>query len=165
VVNPLLFVRLIIVSGFNVYPNELEGVIASHTRVLECAVVGVPDEHSGEAVKVFVVRKDPNLSEQVLMDYCKTQFTGYNTGANWYRVVAGTRTPASGFVQPTGLMEGSAGGFNEVVTGDYRWVNLASVASSNTRYQSSDNANAGNTKCIAGETGSPCFSASLSVSV
>ncbi|XYJ10326.1 long-chain fatty acid--CoA ligase [Telluria sp. B2] len=68
---------MILVSGFNVYPNELEGVIASHPGVLECAVVGVPDEHSGEAVKVFVVRKDPNLSEQVLMDYCKTQFTGY----------------------------------------------------------------------------------------
>ncbi len=68
---------MILVSGFNVYPNELEGVIASHPGVLECAVVGVPDEHSGEAVKVFVVRKDPNLTEQALMDYCKTQFTGY----------------------------------------------------------------------------------------
>ena len=68
---------MILVSGFNVYPNELEGVIASHPGVLECAVVGVPDDHSGEAVKVFVVRKDPNLTEQALMDYCKTQFTGY----------------------------------------------------------------------------------------
>ena len=68
---------MILVSGFNVYPNELEGVIASHPGVLECAVVGVPDEHSGEAVKVFVVRKDPNLTEGALMDYCKTQFTGY----------------------------------------------------------------------------------------
>ncbi|HAV35103.1 MAG TPA: long-chain fatty acid--CoA ligase [Massilia sp.] len=68
---------MILVSGFNVYPNELEGVIANHPGVLECAVVGVPDEHSGEAVKVFVVRKDPNLTEQALMDYCKTQFTGY----------------------------------------------------------------------------------------
>ncbi len=68
---------MILVSGFNVYPNELEGVIAGHPGVLECAVVGVPDEHSGEAVKVFVVRKDPNLTEQALMDYCKTQFTGY----------------------------------------------------------------------------------------
>jgi long-chain acyl-CoA synthetase len=45
--------------------------------VLECAVVGVPDEHSGEAVKVFVVRRDPNLTEAALMDYCKAQFTGY----------------------------------------------------------------------------------------
>jgi len=68
---------MILVSGFNVYPNELEGVIAGHPGVLECAVVGVPDEHSGEAVKVFVVRKDPNLTETVLLDYCKTQFTGY----------------------------------------------------------------------------------------
>jgi long-chain acyl-CoA synthetase len=68
---------MILVSGFNVYPNELEGVIAAHPGVLECAVVGVPDEHSGEAVKVFVVRRDPNLTEQELMNYCKEQFTGY----------------------------------------------------------------------------------------
>ncbi|WP_305825242.1 long-chain-fatty-acid--CoA ligase [Massilia brevitalea] len=68
---------MILVSGFNVYPNELEGVIAGHPGVLECAVVGVPDEHSGEAVKVFVVRKDPNLTEGVLQEYCKAQFTGY----------------------------------------------------------------------------------------
>ena len=68
---------MILVSGFNVYPNELEGVIAGHPGVLECAVIGVPDEHSGEAVKVFVVRKDPNLSAEQLMDYCKQQFTGY----------------------------------------------------------------------------------------
>ncbi|KFC67030.1 long-chain-fatty-acid--CoA ligase [Massilia sp. LC238] len=68
---------MILVSGFNVYPNELEGVIAGHPGVLECAVIGVPDEHSGEAVKVFVVRKDPNLTAEQLMDYCKQQFTGY----------------------------------------------------------------------------------------
>jgi long-chain acyl-CoA synthetase len=68
---------MILVSGFNVYPNELEGVIAAHPGVLECAVIGVPDEHSGEAVKVFVVRKDPNLTAEQLMDYCKQQFTGY----------------------------------------------------------------------------------------
>jgi long-chain acyl-CoA synthetase len=68
---------MILVSGFNVYPNELEGVIACHPGVLECAVVGVPDEHSGEAVKVFVVKKDPNLTAEQLMDYCKQQFTGY----------------------------------------------------------------------------------------
>ncbi len=54
---------MILVSGFNVYPNELEGVIAGHPGVLECAVIGVPDEHSGEAVKVFVVKKDPNLTD------------------------------------------------------------------------------------------------------
>jgi long-chain acyl-CoA synthetase len=68
---------MILVSGFNVYPNELEGVIAAHPAVLECAVVGVPDEHSGEAVKVFVVRRDPNLTVEQLMDYCKQQLTGY----------------------------------------------------------------------------------------
>jgi len=68
---------MILVSGFNVYPNELEGVIAGHPGVLECAVVGVPDEHSGEAVKVFVVRKDPDLTAEQLMGYCKEQFTGY----------------------------------------------------------------------------------------
>ena len=68
---------MILVSGFNVYPNELEGVIAAHPGVLECACVGVPDEYSGEAVKVFVVRKDPTLSAEQLMAYCKEQLTGY----------------------------------------------------------------------------------------
>jgi long-chain acyl-CoA synthetase len=68
---------MILVSGFNVYPNELEGVIAAHPGVLECAVVGVPDEHSGEAVKVFVVRRDPALTAEQLMDYCRQQLTGY----------------------------------------------------------------------------------------
>ncbi len=68
---------MILVSGFNVYPNELEGVIAAHPGVLECACIGVPDEHSGEAVKVFVVRRDPNLTREELMAYCKEQFTGY----------------------------------------------------------------------------------------
>lgn len=68
---------MILVSGFNVYPNELEGVIAAHPGVLECAVIGVPDEHSGEAVKVFVVRRDPDLTAQQLMAYCKEQLTGY----------------------------------------------------------------------------------------
>jgi long-chain acyl-CoA synthetase len=68
---------MILVSGFNVYPNELEGVIAAHPGVLECAVIGVADEHSGEAVKVFVVRRDPNLSAEQLMDYCRQQLTGY----------------------------------------------------------------------------------------
>jgi long-chain acyl-CoA synthetase len=68
---------MILVSGFNVYPNELEAVIAAHPGVLECAAVGVPDEHSGEAVKVFVVRKDPDLKAEQLMDYCKRELTGY----------------------------------------------------------------------------------------
>ncbi len=68
---------MILVSGFNVYPNELEGVIAMHPGVLECACIGVPDDYSGEAVKVFVVRKDPNLTVETLMAYCKEQLTGY----------------------------------------------------------------------------------------
>ena len=68
---------MILVSGFNVYPNEVEAVIAAHPGVLECACVGVPDEPSGEAVKVFVVRKDPGLTAETLMAYCKEQFTGY----------------------------------------------------------------------------------------
>jgi long-chain acyl-CoA synthetase len=68
---------MILVSGFNVYPNELEGVIAAHPGVAECAVIGVPDEHSGEAVKAFVVKRDPHLTAEQLMDYCKQQLTGY----------------------------------------------------------------------------------------
>ncbi|MBV8625395.1 MAG: AMP-binding protein, partial [Herbaspirillum sp.] len=68
---------MILVSGFNVYPNEIEGVVAQHPGVLECACVGVPDEHTGEAVKLFVVRKDKALTSEVLMAYCKEQFTGY----------------------------------------------------------------------------------------
>ena len=68
---------MILVSGFNVYPNEIEEVVASHPGVLECACIGVPDEHSGEAVKVFVVKKDPNLTTEALMDYCKQNLTGY----------------------------------------------------------------------------------------
>jgi long-chain acyl-CoA synthetase len=68
---------MIIVSGFNVYPNEIESVIATHPKVLECAAVGVPDERAGEAVKVFVVRKDPSLTEAELQDFFRQQFTGY----------------------------------------------------------------------------------------
>lgn len=68
---------MILVSGFNVYPNEVEGVVAEHPGVLECACVGVPDEHSGEAVKVFVVRRDPGLTTRQLQDFCKEELTGY----------------------------------------------------------------------------------------
>ncbi len=68
---------MILVSGFNVYPNEVEGVVAAHPGVLECACVGVPDAHSGEAVKLFVVRRDPRLTAETLMAYCKEQLTGY----------------------------------------------------------------------------------------
>jgi long-chain acyl-CoA synthetase len=68
---------MIIVSGFNVFPNEIEAIVALHPGVLECAAVGVPDERAGEAVKLFVVRKDPALTDADLMDYCKQQLTGY----------------------------------------------------------------------------------------
>jgi long-chain acyl-CoA synthetase len=68
---------MILVSGFNVYPNEVEGVVASHPGVLECACVGVPDDYSGEAVKLFVVRKDPDLTVDALMAFCKENLTGY----------------------------------------------------------------------------------------
>jgi long-chain acyl-CoA synthetase len=68
---------MILVSGFNVYPNEVEGVVAMHPGVLECAVVGVPDDNSGEAVKLFVVKKDPALTEKELMEFCKEQLTAY----------------------------------------------------------------------------------------
>lgn len=68
---------MITVSGFKVYPNEVEMVIASHPGVLECAVVGVPDERSGEVVKAFVVKKDPTLSDQQLIEWSKEKLTGY----------------------------------------------------------------------------------------
>jgi len=68
---------MILVSGFNVYPNEIEGVVAAHPGVLECACIGVPDANSGEAVKLFVVRKDPTLTQEALMEYCKQQLTAY----------------------------------------------------------------------------------------
>ncbi|MEP9386220.1 long-chain-fatty-acid--CoA ligase [Mesorhizobium sp. KR9-304] len=68
---------MILVSGFNVYPNELEEVVALHPGVLEVAAVGVPDEHSGEVPKLFVVKKDPNLTAEALDAYCKENFTGY----------------------------------------------------------------------------------------
>jgi long-chain acyl-CoA synthetase len=68
---------MILVSGFNVYPNEIEDVVASHPGVLEVAAVGVPSETSGEQVKIFVVKKDPKLTEEDLMEFCKENLTGY----------------------------------------------------------------------------------------
>ncbi|MBS4004646.1 MAG: long-chain fatty acid--CoA ligase [Afipia sp.] len=68
---------MILVSGFNVYPNEVEEVIASHPGVLECAVIGVPDAKSTEAVKAFVVKKDPNLTAQDIIKFASTELTGY----------------------------------------------------------------------------------------
>jgi long-chain acyl-CoA synthetase len=68
---------MILVSGFNVYPNEIEEVIASHPGVLECAVIGVQDARSGEAVKAFVVKKDPGLTAEDVIKFCATQLTAY----------------------------------------------------------------------------------------
>ncbi|MFC5460406.1 long-chain-fatty-acid--CoA ligase [Massilia niabensis] len=68
---------MILVSGFNVYPNEVENVVASHPGVLEVACVGVPDNNSGEAVKLYVVKKDASLTTDALMDFCKNELTGY----------------------------------------------------------------------------------------
>ncbi|TPJ82806.1 long-chain fatty acid--CoA ligase [Mesorhizobium sp. B2-6-2] len=68
---------MILVSGFNVYPNELEEVVAHHPGVLEVAAIGVPDEHSGEVPKLFVVKKDPALTVETLMAYCRENLTGY----------------------------------------------------------------------------------------
>ncbi|MBB5017569.1 long-chain acyl-CoA synthetase [Chitinivorax tropicus] len=68
---------MVLVSGFNVYPNEIEEVIASLTGVMEVACIGVPDEKSGEAVKVFVVKKDQALTEKDIIEHCKKNLTGY----------------------------------------------------------------------------------------
>ena len=68
---------MVLVSGFNVYPNEVEEVVAMLDGVLECAVVGVPDEKTGEAVKLVIVKKDPSLTEEQVREYCKANLTGY----------------------------------------------------------------------------------------
>ena len=68
---------MIMVSGFNVYPNEVENVVAGHEKVLECAAIGVPDARSGEVVKIFVVKRDESLTEKELLDYCKENLTNY----------------------------------------------------------------------------------------
>ena len=68
---------MILVSGFNVYPNEVEDVVAQHPGVLEVAAVGVPHDKSGEAVKIFVVRKDPALTAEALIAHCRAHLTGY----------------------------------------------------------------------------------------
>ncbi len=68
---------MILVSGFNVYPNEIEAVAALHPGVLECACIGVPDDKSGEAPKLFVVRRDPALTAEALLQFCRENLTGY----------------------------------------------------------------------------------------
>jgi long-chain acyl-CoA synthetase len=68
---------MILVSGFNVYPNEIEDVVASMPGILEVAAIGVPDEKSGEAVKLVIVKKDPQLTEEAIRAHCRTELTGY----------------------------------------------------------------------------------------
>ncbi|MBN9428984.1 MAG: long-chain fatty acid--CoA ligase [Burkholderiales bacterium] len=68
---------MILVSGFNVYPNEVEAVVSEHPGVLEVAAVGVPDPHAGEVVKLYVVKRDPALTERELMEFCAKELTGY----------------------------------------------------------------------------------------
>ncbi len=68
---------MVLVSGFNVYPTEIEQVVNLHPGVLECAAVGVPDDRSGETIKLFVVKRDPALSEEDLVAYCRDNFTAY----------------------------------------------------------------------------------------
>ena len=68
---------LIVVSGFNVYPNEIEEVVAGNEKVLEVACVGVASEKTGEAIKIFVVRKDPSLTKEELIDFCRKELTAY----------------------------------------------------------------------------------------
>jgi long-chain acyl-CoA synthetase len=72
------------VSGFNVYPNEIESVVAAHPGVLEVAAVAQADEHSGEVVALFVVKKDPSLTEQQLIDFSRQQLTGYKVPRHVY---------------------------------------------------------------------------------
>src|SRR5210317_999040 len=68
---------MILVSGFNVYPNEIEDVVALHPKVLEVAAIGVPDEKSGEVVSLFIVKKDPGLTKEEVTAFCKENLTGY----------------------------------------------------------------------------------------
>jgi long-chain acyl-CoA synthetase len=75
---------MILVSGFNVYPNEVESVVAAHPGVLEVAAVAQPDEKSGEVVALFVVKKDPSLTAEALIAYCRTELTGYKVPRHVY---------------------------------------------------------------------------------
>jgi long-chain acyl-CoA synthetase len=75
---------MILVSGFNVYPNEVESVAATHPGILEVAAVAQPDERSGEVVALFVVKKDPSLTEQQVIDHCRTELTGYKVPKHVY---------------------------------------------------------------------------------
>jgi long-chain acyl-CoA synthetase len=68
---------MILVSGFNVYPNEVEDVVTQMPGILECAAIGIPDEKAGEAVKLVIVRKDPSITEAQVRAYCEANLTGY----------------------------------------------------------------------------------------
>ena len=73
---------MIVVSGFNVYPNEIEDVIAHHPKVLEVACIGINSEKTGEALKLFVVKKDPSLTEEELVSFARQELTGYKVPKN-----------------------------------------------------------------------------------
>jgi long-chain acyl-CoA synthetase len=75
---------MILVSGFNVYPNEVEAVAASHPGILEAAAIAQPDEHSGEVVALYVVRKDPSLTERAVIDFCRQSLAAYKTPRHVY---------------------------------------------------------------------------------
>jgi len=84
IIQPDGFVKLVdrkkdmvLVSGFNVYPNEVEDVVAMHPGVLEVACIGVPDDKSGEVVKIFIVKKDQSLTDKEVIEHCKKNMTGY----------------------------------------------------------------------------------------
>ena len=68
---------MILVSGFNVYPNEIEDVVTQHPAIVEAAAVGIPDEKSGEIVKLFVVSSDANVDSKAVINYCRENLTGY----------------------------------------------------------------------------------------
>jgi len=68
---------MILISGFNVYPNEIEQVVSLHPGVLECAAIGVSDDKAGEAVKLFIVKRDPTLAEDDVASFCRENFTAY----------------------------------------------------------------------------------------
>ena len=75
---------MILVSGFNVYPNEVEAIAATHPGILEAAAVAQPDEHSGEVVALFVVRKDPSLTERAVIDFCRQSLAAYKAPRHVY---------------------------------------------------------------------------------
>ena len=75
---------MILVSGFNVYPNEVESVAVTHPGVLEAAAIAQADEKSGEVVALFIVKKDPNLTEQEMIEHCRKALTGYKVPKHVY---------------------------------------------------------------------------------